>query len=228
MVTPPRGMTPDDEGDSVVAGLAGEVDQLRREVAELRGLPERVEELAELITRLAEAPTPASSPGQTSTAEATSWLDMPTITGAEAVRAVLDDLAGWMGTVYLRYADAAQSLPECWAWHPDLVEELLWLKDAWQVAYRSEAASPALAGDWHDRQRPGVVRRIKAVAGMCSIENHDADAPAHRPATDAPLPEAFDVIASWWASDRHETPPTPGPDHHAAARARQTPGTRRR
>ena len=69
-------------------------------------------------------------------------------------------------------ATATPRLPECWLWHPDVVEELLWLSHAWLAAYQGPAASVALAADWHDRLRPGVVRRIKAQAGSCSRERH--------------------------------------------------------
>ena len=48
-------------------------------------------------------------------------------------------LAGWVAGIYLRYLDAAQSLPECWLWHPEVVEELLWLHTAWLHAYRPAA-----------------------------------------------------------------------------------------
>ena len=47
---------------------------------------------------------------------------------------------------------------------------------AWSAAYQGPQASVALVGDWHDRQRPGVVRRIRQSAGSCSIENHQTRA----------------------------------------------------
>ena len=58
--------------------------------------------------------------------------------------------------MFLRYPDGVAVLPECWLWHPDVVEELLWLMHAWRAAYEGRGASVQLAGDWHDRQRPGV------------------------------------------------------------------------
>ena len=42
--------------------------------------------------------------------------------------ATLAELGEWLRVVYLRYPDAASGLPECWLWHPDVVEELLWPK----------------------------------------------------------------------------------------------------
>jgi len=55
------------------------------------------------------------------------WLDFAGGT-AEAL-ALLAQLTAWLAEVYLRYTDAA--LPECWLWHPDVVEELQWLSGAW-------------------------------------------------------------------------------------------------
>ena len=70
--------------------------------------------------------------------------------------------------MFLRYPDGVAVLPECWLWHPDVVEELLWLMHAWRAAYEGRGASVQLAGDWHDRQRPGVVRRVRTAVGSCS------------------------------------------------------------
>jgi len=112
--------------------------------------------------------------------------------------------------VYLRYADAARLLPECWLWHPEVVEELLWLMYAWHAAYRDDDATVQRAGDWHDRYRPGVVRRIQELARHCSVENHlprDGQPAGSRPVV--PLAEALAPIADWWATRRGETPPQP-------------------
>jgi len=115
-------------------------------------------------------------------------------------------------------------LPECWCWHPDLVEELLWLSRAWAAAYHGPDASVALVGDWHDRYRPGVVRRIKTVAGTCSLENHDPT--RSTPTPTVPVEQAAELIATWWATRRDQAAPEPTAAHHAAA-ARSRPGGRR-
>jgi hypothetical protein len=171
-----------------VAGLAREVETLRRRLDQLQSLPQRIEQLAELLARQAETVPAPAAPAPTS------WLDLPTdpnrpAESSSAVRVaeeLLSGLAGWVGGVYLRYPDAAQTLPECWLWHPEVVEELLWLHTAWLAAHRPGAASTAV-GDWHDRQRPGVVRRIRDYAGLCSLEQHQPGADRHTP-TAAPSP----------------------------------------
>ena len=201
---------------AALAGLASEVEGLRRAIEHLGALPERVEDVAGLVARLAEAAAQRTAPAKPSTAP--SWLDLPATAGPADAELLLVDLIGWLHTVYLRYADAAKTFPGCWLWHPDVIEELLWLRHAWHAAYRGTDASITQAGDWHDRQRPGVVRRIKGSAGMCSIENH-------LPGTDqrtAAVPQTgvAELIAVWWATNRDAEPPTPANHHRAAASGR--------
>lgn len=200
--------TPKPDTTVAVAGLAREVEALRQRVSALGHVGDQLDELAKVVTELGERlaatkPTLPAGPG--------SWLRFPEQVTEDAAYdtavAVLGDLAAWVGTVYLRYGDGAATLPECWLWHPDVVEELLWLRHSWAAAYTAPTASAALAGDWHDRGRPGVVRRIRAAAGACSIEAHHADGEHHRPAPATPLVQASDVIADWWVRARRLAPP---------------------
>jgi hypothetical protein len=214
-------MTTDPDPDAVVAGLAREIEALRRRVDHLAALPRRVDDLAHLFARLAD--TTASSRGKTAAPVAPSWLDHSTEPGrpAETSRAARDadallvKLTGWVASIYLRYSDARQ-LPECWLWHPDIVEELLWLHAAWLAAYHVDAPASAV-GDWHDRQRPGVARRIHAYAGLCSLENHLPGAERHMPAPVAPTSGAAPAIAAWWAVARDQPAPAPSPEQLDAA-----------
>ena len=148
------------------AALAREIDALRQSIDKLRGLPGRVDHLAETVRQLADTVNATT----TTAGGVASWLDLPA--EVKTAHAVLGELLAWMQVVYLRYPDAAAGLPDCWLWHPDVVEELLWLMQAWLDAYRDDKAAVSLAGDWHDRYRPGVVRRITTSAGRCSLENH--------------------------------------------------------
>ena len=139
-------------------------------------------------------------------------------TDDELARRVLGELVAWLELVYLRYPDAAQGLPECWCWHPDVVEELLWLMHAWLAAYQGTAASVGLAADWHDRHRPGVVRRLRGSVGSCSIEAHQTRegwTPGDRP--DRRSCRASRPCRSsrgGGGSRRHDDAPEPVP-HHA-------------
>jgi hypothetical protein len=207
VVIPPHPDGPESP-NRAVAGLAREIDGLRRQIG---GLPERVDTLSKLLAELGE--TVAALNARKPPTPAPSWLLAPT--DPENTGRLLDELAGWLAQVYLRYPDAVESFPDCWCWHPHVVEELLWLMHAWAAAYQGPAASVALAGDWHDRQRPGVVRRIKATVGVCSRENHQT-----RPGwpsdhiTGAPVvpsEDQLDRIGRWWASAREEPAPEPPP-----------------
>jgi hypothetical protein len=207
--------------DPSVAGLARELELIRRAVDGLAAIPSQVADLAGLVAGLADRVGPNRGHG----AGLPSWLDL---SGDFAdVVGVLGDLAEWLRTVYLRYTDGAAGLPECWLWHPDVVEELLWLRAAWTEAYAGESPSAVRAGEWHDRQRPGVVRRIRAVAGTCSLEAHQPPGERHRGAEAVPLAEAIHAIGEWWATNREATAPAPGPEHIAAAAALRAPRRRR-
>ena len=198
-----------------MAGLAREVDALRRTVDPLLGLPGRVDDLTRLATDLANAVAALTARRQA--AGCPSWLLAPA--DPDLAARMLDELTGWLAAVYLRYPDGADHLPECWAWHPDVVEELLWLMHAWAAAYQGPSAGVAAVGDWHDRQRPGVVRRIRQSAGSCSVENHtrrtggwthlSGAAPA------VPGLDAIPAIAAWWGTHRDD--PAPEPTRTAAA-----------
>lgn len=202
-----------------LAGLAREVDTLRRALGELDGLPTRVDDLTALVVRLTDTVGAAlSRPGPR---PAPSWLSAPADTAV--LGDMLDGLCAWLHTVYLRYPDGVVALPECWLYHPDVVEELLWLMHAWLAAYQGETASVQAAGDWHDRQRPGAVRRIKAQAGGCSLIKHMTRPDRNQHPTGAvPVPGADAVasIATWWAQHRDEPAPEPAPRPPAAPHAR--------
>jgi len=157
--------TPVGEPDPRVVALAREVERLTRRhtdlgqgLADLDGLVRRMaEDLALLLPTAEDENPPALS----------SWL---AAADPEQAPAVLTDLAEWLGAVYLRHPDAA--LPSCWAWHPAAVEELWWLRQAHHGAYHGPGACWREVGDWHDRQRPGVTRRLNAALGACDLARH--------------------------------------------------------
>ncbi|MCO1658897.1 hypothetical protein KDL28_27890 [Pseudonocardia sp. S2-4] len=205
---PSRRRPPTEPAPDAVAGLAREVEELRKRVDPLTELPARVDAIARLIAQLADTVTNLAA--RADVAPPPSWLMLPDDPGA--ARELLDALTEWMARVFLRYPDAAEALPECWCWHPDVVEELVWLMHAWLAAYQGKHASVQLVGDWHDRQRPGVVRRIRQGAGSCSLENHQTRHGWTTTSTAAPtVPalDALDAIAGWWGLDRDQPAPEP-------------------
>lgn len=206
------------------AALAREIDSLRRVTQPLAGLPGRVDALADIVTEL--ATKVAALTTRRAQTPCPSWLLAPT--DLDTVAALIDELRCWLEVVFLRYPDAVNALPECWPWHPDVVEELLWLMHAWLAAYQGPAASVALVADWHDRQRPGVVRRISKSAGSCSREAHTTRAGWNPPVGAPTLPagEASAEIAAWWAYRRTKPAPEPGPRPDTPAEERRRAVTR--
>jgi hypothetical protein len=216
----PPGITPDPDPADVLAALARQVDRLQHaDVAELRArlgaVTVTLANLAGQVADLADARADARPP-------IPSWLGSIAAGGAPFTPAtaavLLDELIGWLAAVYVRFADGG--LPECWPWHPDVVEELLWLREAWQAAYRGPGASVQRAGDWHDRQRPGVARRVHAAAGDCSLREHldPATAPA------VPTADAAEAIGTWWGGARGPAPEPTGEQIRAADAAHRSAG----
>jgi hypothetical protein len=207
-----------------VAGLARELEALHRQVRQLRAEAGRVDELAATLAQLAEL---LAGSGEPAGEPVPCWLDHPADPGRDpasspaAVEAgkLLATLARWVAGVYLRYADAGSGLPECWLRHPDVVEELLWLHQAWLAAYTAGAPGSAV-GDWHDRQRPGVLARIRSYAGTCSLDAHTPGGQAHQPAPGSGHGDTVVVIAGWWATARDQPAPTPTDELLAAAHHR--------
>ncbi|TCC35096.1 hypothetical protein [Kribbella sindirgiensis] len=207
-----------------VSALARTVEKLARDLDALRGGMRQaaskgtVKELADVVTHLSEtvqqvAAAAAKKPGSEDEA-VRSWLRLAE--DEAAVQGVLSELVPWMQTVYLRYGDARVTLPPCWLWHPEVVEELLWLMDAWTAAFYGPDASLRLVGDWHDRQRPGVMRRVGLYADACDLTNHLEH--AERLAAEVPLLDDLDPFVTWWASDRDNTGPAPSRDQIKAGR----------
>ncbi len=201
-----------------VAGLSLEVESLRRKVA---GLPEKVAQLSATVAQAID--DLAGSGRRADPVRPVSWIAHSS--DPELVAAQLGELARWVAEVYLRYPIAARELPDCWLWHPDMVEELAWLHQAWQAAYGPETGTVAAAGDWHDRQRPGVVTRIRASSRSCSLENHTSDT-RRTGVLLTPGAGSIEAIATWWSSRRELQPPLPSQADLDAAAHRLKEGRR--
>ncbi len=124
---------------------------------------------------------------------------------AQAV-ADLRDLTEWLGSVYLRYPGAA--LPSCWAWHPAVVEELWWLRQAHREAYAPGTRSTQKAGDWHDRQRPGVVTRLQTITRDCDLTRHVDGGDRVQDPPAVPLAGEAGWIARHWVAGGTPLPTT--------------------
>jgi hypothetical protein len=201
---PAPGSTPNgtSNGDARVGALAGEVERLARGQAQLA---ETVIELDGLVRRLGEDLTSLATDlaRDEDQPPLASWLSIDDEQRAELL---LADLVAWLDRVYRRYADSA--LPSCWAWHPEVVEELWWLRQAHRVAYESPRASWPQVADWHDRHRPAVAARIRAAIGSCELDRHRPGGDREHPDTTVPLPGDLTRLAARWAGDRAAPVPT--------------------
>jgi hypothetical protein len=192
--------------------LGRDVERTARRVGQLddlvRSLADQVATLSRHLGATSPEPgdTPPAAPaaGERQGAESAAWL-LTEDPGAAVIR--LADLIEWLDRVYLAYSDA--SLPTCWLWHPDVVEELWWLRCAHAEAYHPDTGTTLRAGDWHDRQRPNVVRRLKTSVRICELSEHRPDRPASYPTARAPLAGAAAGIAAWVAAGRPGTAPEP-------------------
>lgn len=219
------GRTPSPAPADVVAALARQVGRLEDTItaADLPALGEDVQALAGTVAGLAEQVAELAEVGAGREAPAPSWL-WPVDPGdpgaaADVAAQLLVGLVEWAERVYVQFPDGR--LPECWLWHPDVVEELVWLWRAWRAAYRGSAATVQRAADWHDRQRPGVAKRITEAAGSCSLREHLEPGPARG----VPTADAASAIAAGRAGPGRPAPVPTGEQIRAADAAVGTAAT---
>lgn len=226
-------MSPDsgEPRDPHVLAVARVLDRTGRRVTTLE---ENVRRLGRDLTQLTGALAARQAPGAHPTPDESiqpvpvpvSWL-LAAGTDAEHLPAALTDLIVWLDLVYLRFPDTL--LTGCWLWHPWVVEELWWLRGAHADAYDPETGSWLRVGDWHDRQRPGVARRVRDVLGKCDLSLHVGDRADHGPAVEpppAPLAQHAAALAQEWG--RSGTAPAPTAEQLDEDRAQAATQIRRR
>jgi hypothetical protein len=218
-------------GDPQVRVLAREVDRNKRQLAELdamvRQIAGDVASLARAVsTRLTDPPATSPAPPQAGDEEGDpgepgppgvwSWLLAAGRVDPEMAADDVTDLVEWVDRVYLAYPSVA--LSPCWLWHPDVVEELRWLRALHDDAFDPENGSWRAVADWHDRYRSGVVRRVAGVLGTCELLLH-AQGRERDPARArlAPLGGQAARVAAAWADPAGGRMPVPTPDQLAEA-----------
>lgn len=185
-------MSPTDLPETITA-LSRDIQRCHANHRELAGV---VAELGAEVARLAaEAEEREVDPPR-------SWL---LAEDPEQARKDVADLVEWLARVYLRFSGAA--LPSCWLWHADVIEELWCLRCAHREAYAEDRTTYSKASDWHDRLRPGVVKRLAPLVKGCDLSRHLADSRPPR----VPLASAADQIARAHALSPYQ-PPTPTAD----------------
>ncbi len=183
--------------DPQMVALGRQVERSTRRVDNVEVL---VRQLAADVTALTQVVSDPDEPDEDAAADAVrSWL---LTDDAEQARADLTDLTEWLNRVYLRYPQGV--LPSCWLWHPAVVEELWWLRNAHQAAYDGAWRDVA---DWHDRMRPGVVKRLSVAVGGCELARHATSGDRNGSGPGVPLAGATDHIADTWTTTN--TSPTP-------------------
>jgi len=197
--------------DPRVPALGQAVERVARRVDNVELLVRQLAADVAGLARVLEPPPEDGEDDDTGAGAVRSWL---LCEDAAQARADLADLMTWLAAVYLRYHGVA--LPSCWAWHPAVIEELWWLRQAHRAAFEGEGASWRDAGDWHDRQRPGVVKRIGAAIGGCDLARHAVNGDRRGAAQPVvPLAGAADQIATAWTEHRTAPEPTPEQTHEA-------------
>ncbi|MDN5751467.1 MAG: hypothetical protein L0H64_23700 [Pseudonocardia sp.] len=208
--------------DPRVLAMARAFDRTRRKV---EGLDTHVAQLSADVTRLGgvgtaqrplhtgrppDADPPNGAPpdedgadGMGGVPAVRSWL---LAADREQAGTDLADLVEWLDRVYLRYPGA--ELSACWLWHPHVIEELWWLRRAHADAFHPKDGSWLRVGDWHDRQRPAVTKRVRDAVGNCDLSLHDPSKPHGQPPAVAPLARHAAAIAAAWATGGTRPEPT--------------------
>lgn len=131
------------------------------------------------------------------------WLLKPDPDVAEAV---MDDLKQWLRDVYVYLRE----LPECWAGHPDIVEDLLALRYAHHDAFVKSSGALKDRLDWLGTYLPAVANRVRDAA-RCGRDGHPeaSDTPA------VPMERYASRAARVWAVEKRTPAYTPAEEDEA-------------
>lgn len=194
------------EADPTVVALGRTVARaLRRLDTVDKNVLQLAADVTALRTRLIPGDEPADDqPEEGGPPAVRSWL-----LADDADQAVKDvaELVVWVRRVYGRFTRA--QLSSCWLWHPEVIEELWWLRNSHADAFHPENGSWMRVGDWHDRQRPGVERRVNGLLGKCSLSRH-VDRNGRPADVGEPTPPALAAhhaaVAAHWVATRTAGP----------------------
>lgn len=198
-----------DQLNTILAALAAQIERLQRRLdtqqQQIKQTQETAEQthrvLVDIVDRVQDLANHTThgrrQPGASTAGAPVSWL---TINDPATARTLLADLVDWLNRVYTHYPGAVDALGECWHHHPNAIEELLALRAAWHAAYTSPDAAPTRAIDWHDRHLPGVIHRLRATLGNCSLPAHQPGGRANQPRPAIPATYDPDELVRLWAT----------------------------
>jgi hypothetical protein len=202
---PPAGPPPEEPTQPLDAQTIGrELDRHSRRLQELgdaRGWDDELRGMWKAFRHLEEGLVALLAPGGKDDGRA--WL-LQVGEDPEKLDERLRDLETWLNAVYLRYP--GNELPSCWAWHPWLIEELLWLRRYHAKAYGSQD-DPVAQGMWHDQSMPRLVERVRKHLGSCSLQDHKPAGQAAKEPLAAPLAGHIHAVAEAWSTTG--LPPAP-------------------
>jgi hypothetical protein len=95
-------------------------------------------------------------------------------------RRILEDLGRWVAWLTARYR-LADVIPDCWAAHGALVEELLALRFAWRDAYSRPDAHQGAPLAWHDAFARARDRIREWNRWGCAADIHRPEPPSLKP-----------------------------------------------
>lgn len=128
-------------------------------------------------------------------------------TDEESARLLLEDVAAWAGQVWVQYPDGR--LPECWLYHPPIVEELVAVMGAHRACFRKGGTWGQFA-DWHHRLRPAAAERIRKYAPSCAPSVHQPGEKFDAAAVPVvPRTEDISSVAAHWITTGTAPYPTP-------------------
>lgn len=119
-------------------GVREDITGLRRAVDTLSALSQQVTDLAVAVDELAQADTD----------KAPKPVDLEHIADADRAT-MLEELANWVRTVlFTGWPQAQDPVRACWPHHPELINDLLMLKTAYETAYAAKSRRAHHAADF--------------------------------------------------------------------------------
>ena len=181
---PGQGGRPRGPRDDVAAELAalrrlcGETDDITRESAALLSeLAPKVIDIEAQLGALDAGGNTAVKPEDPAVTAVKAELGMRPVPPApwcwplfdrDQAAAAWDALARWVGDVLVPgYELTRGDLPDCWAQHPRMVNELTWLRAAYLESHQPGAAA-GQAQDWHLRGLPGALSGLRTAVPVKS------------------------------------------------------------